>query len=350
MNVVCKEALKRMDLSRSRMRGGAAISVLLQSSSYATSSAKNPMPTTNPSSSSSLLSSSSSPWPRPKEIPFQAKVANSVNLIGYLNTPVQFQASSDGKDWAATVLTLDQPSSVSPHFRISITFEGDLAHIAACHLKQGDCVYISGQLTADPPPISVIQGQTHIQVLVHSFNFVLGSSRIDISCTPQLKEESTFKNYASTKKEGNSGLNSWMDLLHNSKEWWDYRFFKINGLLNSKHPDLKRKDGNLALWLDKAPSWILSELKKVVLDAPTLNLHKGKQQKGDAYWMDLVENPAKWWDNRVNKKNVRGPDFKHKETGKGLWLSDSPDWVLSRLPPLKQEQNDCVDRRDRTLS
>ena len=34
----------------------------------------------------------------------------------------------------------------------------------------------------------------------------------------------------------------------------------------------------------------------------------------------------------------RGPDFKHKETGQKLWLSNSPSWVLSKLPPLKAKE------------
>lgn len=33
----------------------------------------------------------------------------------------------------------------------------------------------------------------------------------------------------------------------------------------------------------------------------------------------------------------RSPDFKHKETGEALWLSDSPTWVLSKLPPPKSK-------------
>ena len=34
-------------------------------------------------------------------------------------------------------------------------------------------------------------------------------------------------------------------------------------------------------------------------------------------------------DNRLKKRNERAPDFKHKDTGAGLWLSSkkAPDWV-----------------------
>lgn len=35
---------------------------------------------------------------------------------------------------------------------------------------------------------------------------------------------------------------------------------------------------------------------------------------------DLLANPAKWWDNRVGKTNPKAPDFKHKDSGEGIWL------------------------------
>ena len=35
---------------------------------------------------------------------------------------------------------------------------------------------------------------------------------------------------------------------------------------------------------------------------------------------------------------MKAPDFKHKESGEALWMTDSPTWVLSKLPPLKKNQ------------
>ena len=35
------------------------------------------------------------------------------------------------------------------------------------------------------------------------------------------------------------------------------------------------------------------------------------------------------------------PDFKHKDTGEGLWLgSSTPPWVLLKLPPVPTKQGD----------
>lgn len=53
--------------------------------------------------------------------------------------------------------------------------------------------------------------------------------------------------------------------------------------------------------------------------------------KGDdkvAAWQDVIDNPSSWFDNRTDKKNPKGPDFKGKNNGQfagvGLWLSDAP--------------------------
>lgn len=52
-------------------------------------------------------------WPRPSKIPYQSKVANSVCLSGFIHMPVQFEAATDGKFWAGTVIS-QNPSSDSP--------------------------------------------------------------------------------------------------------------------------------------------------------------------------------------------------------------------------------------------
>ncbi|OAY28887.1 protein OSB2, chloroplastic [Manihot esculenta] len=114
--------------------------------------------------------------PRPREIPFQAKVANSVNLVGYIGQPIQFQISPDSKNWAATVIT-QKPSSDSPPLWIPIIFEGNLAHVAATHLKKDNYVYIAGQLIGHPPPIDVIGRQAQMWIMVDNMSFVQASSQ-----------------------------------------------------------------------------------------------------------------------------------------------------------------------------
>jgi len=62
------------------------------------------------------------------------------------------------------------------YIRIPVIFEGDLAHVAACHLKKKDCVYIAGQLSADPPPFTMNEGQANVQVMenIKALSLILG--------------------------------------------------------------------------------------------------------------------------------------------------------------------------------
>ncbi|XP_045790339.1 protein OSB2, chloroplastic-like [Trifolium pratense] len=345
---------------------------------------------------------SKSKFPKPTEVPFQPKLANSVNLIGTVTKPIHFDTSPDGNPFAATVITrLDQdPSSLL----IPLLFQGDLAHTANFHLKLNDVVHVAGQLSTHRPKHSNPQYQ--FQVMVRSLNFVQDYPRIkkdsltskqkngslseneddeinpskkdihseetaelvvkpswkdiinkpsewqddhstkespksaafesktDGELKPELKQSITNE-----KKYQNSYSDSLSDLLNDPKQWWDFRESKRSGLVKPKYPDFKRKDGSSSIWIDRAPQWVLSKLKELEFDAAVVKSKQGKESKGDESWNDLLQNPTKWWDNRLDKRNERAPDFKHKDTGAGLWLKGSPSWVLPKLPPLKLKQH-----------
>ncbi|KAK4755836.1 hypothetical protein SAY87_009593 [Trapa incisa] len=271
-------------------------------------------------------------WPKPAEIPFQAKVANSVSLIGRVHMPVQFQAASDDKGFSArTEITLDRPS-VLPYFRIPIVFEGDLAHIAASHLKEKDLIYVEGQLYPCSPEFHQSLGHTNIQVLAQSLNIIEVSSQVKLANTLQKHEKP-----ATTKQDGKKKYeDSWRDLLRSPEEWMDNRRAKEEGSVSNKFPDFKRKDNTAAVWLISAPEWALSGIEGIRFggsDQP--KPANGNNVVGDDFWSDLVENPSKWWDNRSSKIRPTYPDFKHKESRQALWLNRAPSWVLPKLPPLK---------------
>ena len=49
-----------------------------------------------------------------------------------------------------------------------------------------------------------------------------------------------------------------------------------------------------------------------------------------ALWQELLQDREAWWDNRINKRNPKAPDFKHKKDGdKALWIvgKKNPSWV-----------------------
>lgn len=276
--------------------------------------------------------------PRPREIAYQPEVANWVNLIGFVDQPVQFEASSDGKFWAGTVIS-QRSGSDSSAFWVPIIFEGDLAKIAAHYIKKDDQIHISGRLFIDSPPPNMTYAQANVQVMVQNLHFVQPSTSVMTNASSEKEESGTKKRPGRTKKVTDEPLDTWKHLLENPENWWDHRDNKANGLVKPRHPDFKRKDGSLSLWLNKAPDWVLPQLEGLKFDVPVSKPREVKQRTREESWKDLVQNPDKWWDNRSDKRNLKAPDFKHKETGEALWLNESPTWVLSELPPLKKKQD-----------
>lgn len=384
-------------------------------------------------------------WPRPREIPYQAKVANFVNIIGRVKIPVKFESSSDGKHWAATVISQDVDKK---SLLIPVVFEGNLAYVVASHVKENDCVFVSGQLSVDSMPLVLSESLGKFHVVAENLNFVEGlkmtiskyerkkkevltsdveidkpfspvAEKLEVNISsengddggnshpalnqaqawvgslerpnmkslggknewdygnsaqdfvkPPVLDDSEVATPVDSLLGGNKGEmvfndnsklekgkeirretaskhkdgDSWRDLIINPLQWWDYRGHKSNGLVKEKFPDFKHKATSESLWINGAPEWVLAVLGKVEFDVKPIFAktqsagpwtdERKRNEKGDGSWKNLVENPDKWWDNRLNKKNPKAPDFKHKETGEVLWLNRSPDWALSKLPPL----------------
>lgn len=358
-----------------------------------------------------------------------------MNIIGRVKIPVKFESSSDGKDCAATLVSQDVGKK---SLLIPVVFEGDLAHVVARHVKENDCVFVSGRLSADSMPLALSEFLGTFHVVAENLNFVEGLKMTISNNERKKKEVSTsaveidkpfspvseklevnvssdggnshptwmdllehpktkslggkneweygnsaqdfvkppvfYDSESATPFESLQGGNrgeiifndnsklekgkemrgkiaskhkdgdSWKDLIINPLQWWDYRGHKSNGLVKEKFPDFKHKATNVSLWINGAPEWVLAQLGKVEFDVKPIYAktqpagpwtdERKRNEKGDGSWKNLVENPDKWWDNRSDKKNPKGPDFKHKETGEVLWLSKSPDWALSKLPPL----------------
>eukprot|EP00262_Sarcandra_glabra_P018135 TRINITY_DN6433_c0_g1_i1.p1 TRINITY_DN6433_c0_g1~~TRINITY_DN6433_c0_g1_i1.p1 ORF type:complete len:279 (+),score=32.22 TRINITY_DN6433_c0_g1_i1:119-955(+) len=62
-------------------------------------------------------------------------------------------------------------------------------------------------------------------------------------------------------------------------------------------------------------------------------------------WQVFFAKPDEWWDNRQGKSNPRRPDFKHKDTGECLWVSDNdPPWVKKQLQLQDSKQTESGQR------
>ncbi|KAG6532188.1 hypothetical protein ZIOFF_006027 [Zingiber officinale] len=138
----------------------------------------------------------------------------------------------------------------------------------------------------------------------------------------------------------------WDDLVLNPLDWFDNREDKLNGLIHPKYPDFKNRKTYQGLWVNSAPSWVSERLEGLVFASREKEKLPPQQSSVDLLnfcaikktsWKNLIDNPKDWWDNRSTKPKKTYPDFKHKETGEALWLSsfNTPDWVLSKLPPVE---------------
>lgn len=73
-----------------------------------------------------------SSFTRPTEIPWQKKVSNLVKLIGRVEAPVEFCEVSDGKTWAATVISQEKKGSVSLRYIFVYAYLLQLFIVCVC--------------------------------------------------------------------------------------------------------------------------------------------------------------------------------------------------------------------------
>lgn len=78
-----------------------------------------------------------------------------------------------------------------------------------------------------------------------------------------------------------------------------------------------------AVEITEAESKAIGETVTVAAQATTTAPKAGapSDTSKDGLWADLCANPKGWYDNRTNKRNPKGPDFKNKANGDlALWL------------------------------
>ncbi|CAM0885195.1 unnamed protein product [Alopecurus aequalis] len=327
--------------------------------------------------------------PRPSSIPFQPRVANAIHLVGTVGAPVQLQRLPDGRFSAVSVLVQDRRTDF-PKFWIPVIFQDDLAQIAASHLQENDLVCVSGQLTGDVPPFKHTDGQANIQVLANLLSFVdskavakdvmvdeeerfmeIAKAEKKVEQTKVISKPPRRQTFSEFKAKQDKFKELWDDVLASPHDWTDHRAEKANGSKNPKYPDFKNKKLDAALWLDSAPNSVVEKLDGLAFNSGynaaktykpagsnsgwgkfnTSQAASPEKQKKDAdLWQNLVDNPQSWWDNRLDKRSPKAPDFKHKDTGEALWLSPkTPSWITDALPPAKSSMGSKGGRRPETL-
>ncbi|XP_021764310.1 protein OSB2, chloroplastic-like [Chenopodium quinoa] len=222
---------------------------------------------------------SSGTYPRPSDIQWKKELCNSVQLIGIVALPVQFNQLSSGKVVASTRLAVRKsPTDTS---WINLTFWEDLAHVAHQHLEKGQQIYVSGRLVSDTVESEDGKQQTYYKVVVQQLNFVERNSSSPVVLydgSPGSTTVGKFDNSASTNKLSTQEL--WQAFFANPTEWWDNRKNKKT----PKYPDFKHKDTGEALWVDARynPPWVKSQLE--ILDSRMQSFQKQEDSSFSSYF------------------------------------------------------------------
>uniref|UniRef100_K3XIT4 Uncharacterized protein n=1 Tax=Setaria italica TaxID=4555 RepID=K3XIT4_SETIT len=299
--------------------------------------------------------------PRPPTIPFQPKVANTVRLVGTVGAPVHLQRTPDGRFSAVSVLVQDRRIDF-PSFWVPIVFKDDLAQVLAHLLSFVDSNVVDTEAVMDEEEgfMEVVEPEKKVE-----------AKRVSSKYPP-----GTFSGYRSKWDKFNK---LWNDVITRPEDWNDHRPQKKNGSKSPKFPDFTNKVSKEALWLDSAQSTVLEKLDDVVFGSGYAACREDKPystdtQKGtstnwskfrkspdasasskqkieeEELWRDLLDNPANWWDNRTDKRSPKSPDFKHKESGKALWIGfKTPQWAVDALPSLNFKGGSKGTRKQETL-
>lgn len=303
-------------------------------------------------------------YPRPESVKWQKELANTVQLIGYIQKPIEFKNTQAGKASAWTRLAF-KPYKSNETIWFKLKFCEELANIAAIHVKEHDQVYVSGSLDFYKEDGEDNKLSTIPEVNVKALSFVEHERGFpqseDVNAYLQNKEtevkEAEVKLFSSGKKttmDAGSTEKLWQAYFAKPDEWWDNRQNKKN----PRGPDFKHKNNDEALWIWSSPSWVKSRLDTLEktkheerqendADGGTLTVPIGKRTTMDAastekLWQIFFFNPSEWWDNRNNKKNPKAPDFKHKSTNEVLWVESfrNPSWVESELKKYDKRMKD----------
>ncbi|CAI0558273.1 unnamed protein product [Linum tenue] len=299
---------------------------------------------------------------RPDTVIWAPRLANSVQLIGSVDRPVETLKSQKGDLGAYTTLRVKNPlNSKQLTYTIMIVAWGDLAEICVKHVKPGDFLSVSGLLGSysksdakegygGREPKIIVRDLNFVDVSLHGNHHTSTKPGVCDSEAHHQNDESSAASKADLELYQN---HLWQDFFRNRERWWDNRTSK-------KHnwwPDFIHKNTREGLWLTPdVPPWVKEQLQ--LLDSNTAEQDQGNGAQGTDImeggfknalylWQLLFRSPNEWWDNRLDKRNPRAPDFKHKDTGEALWIRrDHPLWVKRQLELLDSrmaERGEVID-------
>ncbi|KAL8516491.1 hypothetical protein ACS0TY_014948 [Phlomoides rotata] len=212
---------------------------------------------------------------RPTTVQYIKSLGNSVSLIGEIERPLT--ACNSSKVGVHTLLKVKSTGVCGDFSRIMLKFWNEMAEMSIQHLKPNDLVYVSGSLRSYMKVEKDGKPMRGYEVNVTEMNFVSRHSSGPGSQNCAKSEQEGAKNCVKSNQEGAK------------------KCAKLEQEVSAEDIMQKRRD----------------------------RLH---------LWQIFFANPHEWWDNRNNKLNPRMPDYKHKDTGEALWLTNNdPPWINQQL-------------------
>ncbi|KAF6142361.1 hypothetical protein GIB67_023386 [Kingdonia uniflora] len=134
--------------------------------------------------------------------------------------------------------------------------------------------------------------------------------------------------------DGKSDADAFIDWLDKVDKIFTYKCYGDPKQVSSRYPDFHHKDNEHPLWLNVAPKWVRLKIEELEFHFSKDNIMKDRECV-ESSWKDLMENPNHWFDYRKNKLNgtvsQKYPEFKHADSGQGLWLDNSPKCDLLKV-------------------
>jgi len=274
-------------------------------------------------------------YPRPQEVPWQKMLANRVHFIGTIGQPVQFKHTRSGKASASTRLGV-KIGSQGEIMWFTLVFWNELAETAAQHLKINDKVYVSGFLGLQSTAGEDDKLQIY-QVIATTLNFIEKTS-------PAFPHQAVVSSYKSSHVKSpdfsQQAVVSGYKTSHlkppDFSQQADASGYKTSHV---KTPDFSQQAVVSSYKTSHVKSPDFSQ-QAVVSGYKTSHVKSSSSSRDadfiESLWQEFFSSPLEWWDNRTNKKNLKAPDFKHKDTGEVLWIwnKSTPPWVKSQLAVL----------------
>ncbi|KAJ4838267.1 hypothetical protein Tsubulata_022907 [Turnera subulata] len=219
--------------------------------------------------------------------PENPRLHNTASFIGTVDRrPVIY--NTKGRNFGAyTFLSTRNPLDSNHPFRIQVEVWHDTARMCIQHLKRDDYVYVSGPLRSYTSTDNDHNATLHYKIVADEVYYVARQNESSIS-----------GGHDESRSEG-------------------CQKDEVSASETFQEPDNPQPEA--------CPKYekTLSREGEIGSERSVKRLQ---------LWQAFFSRPHEWFDWRTNKKHSRFPDFKHKDTGEALWLSENdPPWIKRQL-------------------